>query len=219
MYVSNPSLNIIVGGCGSGKSILVRYIMYEMIKKLNKCKYCYVFCGGNSLECYEEFIDKKFLIPYDPKGKKKNDVSIAEEKLKKIMKFQGIHMIPCMIVFDDILGLADLNNNTFLQLFTTFRHMNMTILIITQHINKVPPFCRGCAYTCMVFLQSVKRSIDALNENFLFMEDWKEAKSYIDNALIKDHTFLKIDMKKKMQDKTRVQVMKPVPILKGKLEY
>ena len=51
------------------------------------------------------------------------------------------------------------------------------------------------------------------------MEDWKEAKNYIDTALIKDHTFLKIDMKKKIQDKTRVEVMQPCPILKGKLTY
>ena len=174
MYVSNPSLNIIAGGCGSGKSMLIRCIMYEMIKKYEECKYCYVFCGGSSLECYENFIDKKFLIPYDPKGKKKNDVSKAEEKLKLIMKYQGEHKTPCMIIFDDILGLADLNSNTFIQLFTTFRHMQM--LIVSQYINKVPPFCRGCAYTCMVFRQSIKRSIDALNENFLLMYLWKIGK-------------------------------------------
>lgn len=204
LVTRTPSLSIICSSCGGGKTCLIKYLTYELIQKTDNCDYVYVFCGPNSLEDYEGFIPDKFLIPYD---------SNAEDKLQKLMDYQGQYKTPCLLILDDILGLAKLNSALYSQLFTTYRHLNMTILFSTQYIHKVPTWARECAMFAFIFQQKTLRSLNAINENFIQMSDWKECKYFLDKNLKEPHTCCRVDLR----TSTFTKIL-PVPMITGMLK-
>jgi hypothetical protein len=203
LILRTPSLNMVCSSCGGGKTCLIKYLTYELVPSI--CNYAYVFCGPNSLEDYEGFIPDKYLIPYD---------NTAEAKLKKLMAYQGIHKTPCLLILDDILGLAKFNSPLYSQLFTTYRHLNMTILFSTQYIHKVPTWARECAMFAFIFKQKTMRSLSAINENFIQKSNWEECKVFLDSSLKEEHSCCRVDLRTSQYSKVL-----PVPIISGMLIY
>lgn len=69
---------------------------------------------------------------------------------------------PAFIIYDDCLPQKAFKSEIFTNLITQYRHYNITVIIATQYIYKVPPTLReGTTYTA-IFLQSTRRSIQAI---------------------------------------------------------
>ena len=173
-----PGLTIITASCGSGKSHLIKYLLYA--KSIQRqFDYCFVFT--NTTEDYE-FVDPTHVIlPLSS--------DFVEEKLINILRIQKLNGGAtgtgnrCILIFDDCLGSIRFDSKVFTILNTQYRHFNVGLIYSTQYPNKLPPTIRECAYSAVIFKQHTLRSINANYESFgqRFFNTLKEFKSYIDS--------------------------------------
>lgn len=210
MNIEIPSLIICAGKPKSGKSHLIKYIIY---KYRHKFQYGIVMCKTSFNDGYdyipEDFVHSK----YD------------ENKIKNLMKLQsklienGI-INDCFLILDDCLT-CDYNKELFTDLITQYRHYHITVIISTQYIYKVNPTIRECANYAMLFRQSTKRSIEAVYESFgAHFDNYESFKQYITNNT-DDHKFIFVDINSDQDDIDNIyQVMKaPKKIPKFLLKF
>lgn len=155
MKINLPSVIIIAGKPGSGKSHVIRYFMYNNRKNFD---FGIVMCKTNFNNSYEYLPEKYVHSNYN------------DEKIRKLMNLQsslikeGIHK-KAFIIFDDCLT-SEFNNQTFTDLITQHRHYNITCIISTQYIYKINPTIRECANYAIVFRQSTRKSVEAIYQTF-----------------------------------------------------
>ena len=70
------------------------------------------------------------------------------------------------LILDDMLPAGALQSQTFVNLFTQYRHFNISVIVATQYVFKVPPTIRECCTMCVIFKTTTKRSNQALFETF-----------------------------------------------------
>jgi hypothetical protein len=63
-------------------------------------------------------------------------LELIEEQIE--LKKQNIHC-PALLVLDDCIGSANFRSPLWERLVTTCRHPNITIIVVTQHIYRLPP--------------------------------------------------------------------------------
>jgi hypothetical protein len=183
MNITLPSIIIVAGKPGSGKSHLIKYWFYT-----NRNNFDYgIVLTKTSFDNGYNFIPKEFVHPdYD------------ENKISSLMKLQanlikeGIYK-KAFLVLDDCLT-KDFNYQVFQDLVTQSRHYNITLVISTQYIYKVNPTIRECANYAIIFRQSTKRSLEALYESFgQHFNNLNKFQQYIiDNT--NDHQFVFVDI-------------------------
>jgi len=169
--IKPPCLIVVAGKSKRGKSYLIKY-MITMLCLNKKFKFGLVFCK-TKFNCGYDFIEDNKVI----EGYKED---ILKNYLQALQKYGEEHPLtakqkayniktnipPSFIIFDDIIGQMDLNAGFMSEFITTYRHYNITLIIATQYLHKVPVLFREQADICVMFYQNTKKSIDACYENY-----------------------------------------------------
>ena len=134
MDIQIPSLIIIAGKPKSGKSYLIKYLMYQMRKKFD---YGIVFTRTQFTH------DMNYISPEYVHN------NYYEDKLKNLMKIQsevvrmGLNK-QAFVLFDDCLS-TEFSSQLFIDLITQHRHFKITPILSTQYLFKLNPTIRECA--------------------------------------------------------------------------
>lgn len=153
-----PSLSIICASQGSGKSHLIRYLMYKLRKKFS---YGLVFTNTFFDDDAYDFIPSKYVHPeYD------------EVALQKLMDIQaklvdeGIEK-NAFVIFDDCLDDPNEFKSLVLKRLTTqLRHYRITVIFSTQYCNSLPSRMRTNAMSCFMFQTDTEVSLKALFNSY-----------------------------------------------------
>ena len=156
MEIRSPSLNVVAGSCGLGKSHLVRYLAYTLAVQ-KKIDYAVYF----SMTPEElDYVPPDFVHFSFDEGK------LADlMRLQKRLKSEG-RPRSCLLVFDDCLGAVNFGSRLMTILVSQFRHYGLTVVFSTQYLYKIPPLLRECATYAFIFRQSTLRSIQAAYDSY-----------------------------------------------------
>ena len=159
----SPFFLILSARPASGKSFLIEYLMLLNNEEYNKDPFKYGLCLTNTSfnGQYNKFIPDEFIHP-------SLDLSLIDN-LMAIQKTQieANGSAPrAFLILDDCLSVKAFNSQTFLSLSTQFRHYNISIIVATQYIYRVPTTFRECATHAAMFKQTTMRSITALYESY-----------------------------------------------------
>jgi len=157
--LNKPFFLIIAGKPGSGKSHLIKFIM--MINHPNYSndpfEYGIVFTKTKFNGNYDDYIpDKLVHCMYNEQ--------ILANLLKMQADTQGAHR--AFLILDDCLEERAFRSQLFTDLCTQFRHYNISFILSTQYIYKVPPTLRECSTGAIMFRQTTDASMDALWRSF-----------------------------------------------------
>jgi hypothetical protein len=164
-----PGVWLVSGPKRSGKTQLIRYLLQELATK-NLFHLIKIFCPTSYNQSYD-------FIPLEHVYMTYNEVVILELIEEQIeLKKQNIHR-PALLVLNDCIGSANFRNPLWERLVTTCRHPNITIIVVTQHIYRLPPTLRDNAD--MVF---ILKTIDVDNLQGLYDTcrrwKWKTLKDF-----------------------------------------
>ena len=169
--------------CGSGKSYLIKYLLYELLKK--------GYFNDGIIICpledeYEPWVNEKYLYKLYSDNILINIMNEKDEIKKKKRRF---------IIFDDCLGSVNWNKSVILKFLTTYRHHNCSVFISTQYINRIPTHVREIASKIFIFNQNIFRSIKAVQESF-FPDKKVEEVQKILSEHCKGYRFIYYDVRK-----------------------
>lgn len=122
-----PNMFLFAGKVKSGKSYALRYVVQEIIKQ-KKFKFGWVFCKTAFNGSYD-WMKPNVTTGYSERVLMKH-MGILRRKREEV----GRNMPPNFIIFDDLIGELNPNNQIFNNLITTFRHYNTSIFLATQFI-------------------------------------------------------------------------------------
>ena len=181
MDLTIPGLYIVAGSCGLGKTYLIQHLITHLWSK-GKFKYGLVMTAT-------KFSDQFLYLPQEYVH------NYTEERLQKFMKLQKEKRVPAFLILDDIIGLMNFNKPLINHLFTTFRHYNITTLLLTQYIYKTPPTIREQANYCFCFNMKQDQSMKAIYETYFCAHFKYEEYKSLQNYHTQDHYCLVIDNK------------------------
>ncbi len=212
LNITIPGLYILCAYQGSGKSHLIRYLMYENRKKFD---YGIVFTNTFFDDDAYDFFPAKFVHPeYD------------ENILQKLMDIQakliekGI-IKEVIVIFDDCIDDPNqFTSKALKRLCTQLRHYHITVIFSTQYCNAIPPRMRTNSMGCFIFKTDTEVSLKALFESYgQKFETYKQFKKYLMDAT-GDYKFVYYDKSKSGEIGDMYQVMKcPEKIPKFKLVF
>ena len=154
-----PPLNgriLMIGASGSGKSVLLQNIVTEERFYNNKKTFNHTFLisptAGNDDIQQALNVDEKCIVE-DLEDAPACLEHIINDQKKKIKKAGGSHKAPkLLVIFDDVIGSKDfLNTKSFIDCFIRGRHANLTIMLCSQHLMRVPRVCRLQATCLFIF--------------------------------------------------------------------
>jgi hypothetical protein len=178
---NRPFFLILSARPSSGKSHLIEYLMLLNNPEYNKNPFEYglVLTGTSFNGQYNKFIPADFIHS-------SLDLSVIDNLMAiQASQMEATGSAPrAFIILDDCLSQKAFSSQTFINLSTQFRHFNISILIATQYIYKVPPVFRESATHAAIFKQTTMRSITALFESYgSAFNNVKEFSKYITNNL------------------------------------
>ena len=151
----------IAGSCGSGKSHLIKYMAYSTI------------FGALKRKERAPLIEIITMTPedYDWADQRYVHTNYSDQLLARILARQKARKnsgqsLPCVLIFDDILGAVNFNSGPMTGLISRFRHYDLCVVYATQYIFKMPPILRECSNYAVLFRQSSKPGIKAAFESF-----------------------------------------------------
>jgi len=198
MNLRAPFFLIIAGKPESGKSYLIKYLMM-----LNNPQY-----SGDPFQYGIVFTKTKFNGGYDYLPQKFVHSIYREEVLRNLLRIQSETQAQyrCFVIFDDC--LEAFNSNLFTDLSTQYRHYNISLIVSTQYIYKVPPTFRECASAAAIFRQTTERSIRALYDSFgQWFKDYGDFCEYLlENT--GEHKFIMFDAKSAGDKSSAYKIMK-----------
>jgi len=138
LKLKDNTRTVVVSKSGSGKSVLVKNLIYYFITTYN-FSYCMLLSEtGKFKDSDYKFLDKRFIMDF------------SEENLDKVIQYQRKEVMSnskkdpakCLLVLDDIkIGKVSQNLNL---LFSQGRHYNITLICSLQFPRFVlSPLCRG----------------------------------------------------------------------------
>ena len=157
--ISVPGILIINGRPGSGKSHLERYVFYTHRHAL---RLGYVVSGTLHDDNNLDFVPEIFKSGrYDP-----TRVQWLVNKQKEA-KLKFGKTSPAYFVADDYISDNSMwSDRGFIDMCTQCRHLNIWIVICTQHVNKIPPIFRESSFQSCVFYLHTKRAVDAAYDSY-----------------------------------------------------
>lgn len=169
--IDSPGITIICGLQGSGKSHLIKYLLYQMRKKFD---WGIVFtqtgfAGDNFDYIPKQFIHAKFSVE-------------ALVSLKNIHKklIEAGKKPSAFIILDDILFGNHWKNEVFLNIMTQVRHWGLTVLLSCQYPQSIPIMIRTNAFQVAVFGAATARALKGLFESYGQMfNSYEEFRRYI----------------------------------------
>jgi hypothetical protein len=181
--ISVPSITILSASPKCGKSHLIKYLIKDLCIR-GAFDYGVVICPTALNNNEYDFIPRGYL-----------HTQYSEEIITALMDYQSRAIAQgtpkrAFLILDDCLGSVNFRKTVITKLVTTYRHHNITILMSTQYINKIPPEIRECATYAIVFRQFSAKSYSALYDAFFqSFEDRNQCKEYID-ANTEDYRFI-----------------------------
>lgn len=158
-----PFSSIIVSKRNSGKSFLVRDLVYNL-SKLKKINQLIVMSNtsGMSLNQDYNFVDKRFLTTF------------SQEKIEKLMKIQAKaiqqgNIREILLVLDDVIGGDGTKkaegNRLIRSLYANGRHYHISIVLLSQIANRLlePPLRENSDY--IFFSRLGQRGLETLWES------------------------------------------------------
>lgn len=127
---NNPFMMIINGKTGSGKSLLLRYLMRE-INKENPFDYGIVF-SNTAWEGSFDYIPHKYIHETYNESIVKNIIGIQKQNLKK----SNNKIKKAFIILDDCCSENEFKSPLLKKLAIMGRHYNITTFLTTQYCNK-----------------------------------------------------------------------------------
>jgi len=154
LHSEKPFVLFLIGSPGSGKSHLIRYLVYELLTR-KRFHYILSFCGGN-LEDYD-WMEKCFI-----------HTDFDEGMIDSMIKTQKLYgNKTALFILDDVCGKVEFHSKLFKHLISTHRQINVSIICASQYLNtEIPPLVRNCTTHAVWFKQEQKRSLVALFESF-----------------------------------------------------
>jgi hypothetical protein len=191
-----PSLIIFNGVPNSGKSYLMKYLVYMLATK-RELDFVIVFSPSKFNGCWD-CIDQEYVFSmYD------------EETLMRLLEIQQTEKKKTLVIFDDCIGSADFNKKFFTSFIATYRHYNIGVWISTQNVCKVPPIVRDSCTHSVIFECYAKTQLEGLYNSYgIHFETIKKWKDYIVNNC-KNHQFILYT--KKPNGEPVYQVLKAPP--------
>jgi hypothetical protein len=140
---------------GGGKTSIAKEIINNNRKQFNNI----LVITGSTTDDYNGIIDRNWIVNVNNLKKIQKIIEVQHHIKKK-----GGNM-SMLIIFDDCIGSVNLYSGKFgemiTRLFSNGRHSNISLMIITQLITKVPPLVReNCSY--IIVGKSSKKSIETI---------------------------------------------------------
>lgn len=159
MNLETPYITCIFGIPKSGKSHLIKYLVYQS-KLKNQFDLYLVITGTKFNGDYQQFINPKYVHDYSEE--------ILEKLIDKCSKWkESGDEVRVLLILDDVLGESNFNNKLWLKLYNNHRHYNLSIIIVAQYVNKIPPNFRNNAKYAFIFNQYNKSSLEAATNAYL----------------------------------------------------
>jgi hypothetical protein len=160
----------------AGKSHFTSYLLISLHQQ-KKYDYAFVFSptGRKSFK----FMPKNFIFPVF-RPAKLVQIMRAAKACMDIEENGGPRAPRILIVFDDCLGAAHFSSGLFLQLASTYRHYNISVVLNTQYIAKMPTTFREMATYIFMLRQNTdlafKHLFDTCGGRTLFkkLDKWIE---------------------------------------------
>lgn len=174
LNIDTPSLNIIVGMQGIGKSTLIRFLMYKWRKKFD---YGVVFCNTFFDKNNDSFdyMPPEFVHSEYNEAILENLMNIQAKLIEKGIKKNAV------VIFDDCLDDPNEFKSVALKkLSTQLRHYNITLIFSTQYSNAIPSRMRANTMNVFIFHTDNKNSLEALYNSYgQQFESYNEFKNYM----------------------------------------
>ena len=146
MKFNTPSLFLYAASPGSGKTWMIRWLTYNLVKE-GQVDYVFVVCPTSDLNDSYDFVNSSY-----------RHTNVTRSLLQKLIRFQSSPGARRMLlILDDCIGSLNFNWPEVNQLFTTYRHLKCTIMLTTQYIFRMPPLIRECAKYAFLFAQRTMR--------------------------------------------------------------
>lgn len=184
MKIDIPSLILINGIQGCGKTHLIRYIMHKFRKVFS---YGLVF-SNTSFDTHNsgfDYIPREYQYPEFDEQAIINLMNIQAKLIEKNINKQAF------IILDDCLfDPAQFTNPTLKKLCTQLRHYNITVIFSSQYCNAIPALIRSNAMSVFIFKSFTKRNSESLYESYgQAFENFQEFKNYL-NENTGDYKFV-----------------------------
>ena len=85
--------------------------------------------------------------------------------LQNILKRNG-KLPPSFVYFDDLVGVLTSNSRFFKNFITTFRHLNINVIIAVQYLVGVSTTVRAQVNYCLMYNEKRFQTLDILYHNF-----------------------------------------------------
>ena len=184
---SRPLIMIFIGKQASGKSFLLRNLIYQLTKQ-NTFKFGHVFSATS------------FNPDYDFMPEKHVDGEYSEAKLEQYIdslknwmeKNPGKKLPPSFLILDDLLGKMHQNSDIFSNLMSTYRHYNMSVFLTSQFMVKnISTLLRELVDVAFVFKSKFKNTRESLYEAFgQSLKDQNEFNEVMEKATKEKHACL-----------------------------
>jgi hypothetical protein len=193
---------IIVSACRrSGKTFLTRDQLYQ-INKHQKFDVVFLFCETGDYNKDFEYIPPRF---------KYNEYN--ENTLGEIIKKQEKCMIQCnkdgttppkvLIIFDDVASTTALFYSPNInKLFTLGRHINMSVIYLTQHISSISPKQRKNADVICAFKDPNRDNKKTLINQFMSIDSEKQGEEIYNLCFTEPYMCICICVYKVQQSKS-----------------
>lgn len=208
MDLEVPSLIILNGSQGAGKSHCIKYIMYQL---RHTFKYGLVFTNTFFDDNPFSYIPNEFIHPeYD------EDVLNNLMDIQKKLISDGI-INEAFVIFDDCLDDPNQFQSSALKRLTTqLRHYHITVIFSTQYANLLPPRMRTNAMAIIIFQTDTQVSLMALYNSYgQHFESFNHFRKFLMKN-IGNHKF--VYYKKNCKNKYQV-MLAPKNIPKFKIKY
>ncbi len=171
--ITTPSMIILGGPQGAGKTKLIDYIMWDLQDVFSSgfgVVFTNTFFDGNPFP----YINPKFVHPNFNEDVLIQMMDIQEGLVKKGIKKE------CFIIFDDCLEPEQFASDALKRLSTQLRHYHITCIMSTQYPNLLPPRFRSNAMHVAIFRTFTEISLKALHQSYgQSFETFHDFKNYV----------------------------------------
>lgn len=208
MEIEVPSLMILNGAQGAGKSHAIKYIMHKL---RNTFKYGLVFTNTFFDDNPFDYIPSEYIHPEYDEDVLNNLMDIQKKLIEKDVINEAF------VIFDDCMDDPNQFQSSALKRLTTqLRHYHITVIFSTQYANHLPPRMRTNAMAIIIFKTDTEVSLRALYQSYgQHFESFHSFKKFLMKN-IGNHKFVYY----KKNSKNKYQVMlAPKNIPKFKIKY
>jgi len=210
--IEKPLIICALGKCGVGKSYLIKSLIYNYSKKryfkFGLCIVSTKFNGGYN------YLPDKYVIENYNEAYLKNYI----DKLKTYKKTRG-HIPPSFLILDDIVGNVNFYSAFWQNLITTYRHLNLTIILGTQALSSkggISTIFRQMCNMCFMFrtvyhdtIEGMYKAFGGLCEN---MDEFQDM--FLETTSLKFQCLLFVNDKNSKEDSYYSYIAPKVPEFK-----